>query len=236
LEKLLEIFERTFGLVLEPLSAGSLSLRLLEPQGKRRDYEDLRPTRFVLGPQGESQHPEYPWVAKGPEPKDFVGNEFLLWLIHEADARTSIVATADAGDITVMIDKTLDLDCAYGETGKDSLRATAPSRMPEAKDALRSGKVPRKAGIVLDIHNQQYSFTFNSELFGFGGMKLPDIEDADTPRTVFEERIGLLRDFCKAFDALLETFLKVRTTSSWESQAQGIRKWIMQSQKAIAAA
>src|SRR5205807_124957 len=62
MEKLLEIFERTFGLELAPLSAGSLGLRLLESSSKRRDYEDLRPTRFVSGADGESQYPEYPWV------------------------------------------------------------------------------------------------------------------------------------------------------------------------------
>ena len=70
LEKLMELFERTFGLSLLPLSAGSLALKQLEPKGRRRDYEDLKPTRFVYGPEGESQYPEYPWVAKGPEPKD----------------------------------------------------------------------------------------------------------------------------------------------------------------------
>src|SRR5690606_172719 len=36
LEKLHEIFERTFGLSLLPLSAGSTALRLLEPRGRRR--------------------------------------------------------------------------------------------------------------------------------------------------------------------------------------------------------
>ncbi|HSV16551.1 MAG TPA: hypothetical protein VLI90_19970, partial [Tepidisphaeraceae bacterium] len=86
-EMLAELFERTFGLSLIPLSAGSIALRLLEPRGRRRDYEDFRPTRFVYGPEGESQYPEYPWVMKGPEPKDFLGNEFLLWLWHEADHR-----------------------------------------------------------------------------------------------------------------------------------------------------
>ena len=46
-EMLAEIFERTFDLSLQPLSAGSTALRLLEPRGKRRDYEDFKPTRFV---------------------------------------------------------------------------------------------------------------------------------------------------------------------------------------------
>ncbi len=72
-EKLMELFERTFGLELQPLSAGSIALKMLESRGHRRDYEDSRPTRFVLGPEGESQYPEYPWTAKGPQPKDFLG-------------------------------------------------------------------------------------------------------------------------------------------------------------------
>src|SRR5205085_130398 len=63
-EKLAEMFERTFELKLVPITAGSLALRLLEPRGRRRDYEDFRPTRFVNGPEGEGQLPDYPWTAK----------------------------------------------------------------------------------------------------------------------------------------------------------------------------
>jgi hypothetical protein len=63
-EKLAEIFERTFNLQLLPISSGSLGLRLLEPRGRRRDYEDLKPTRFAYGPGGENEYPDYPWVAQ----------------------------------------------------------------------------------------------------------------------------------------------------------------------------
>jgi hypothetical protein len=235
MEKLMEIFERTFGLELAPLSAGSLALRLLEDSSKRRDYEDLRPTRFVSGPDGEGQYPDYPWVAKGPEPKDFLGNEFLVWLWHEADARTSIVGTESAGDVTIFLDRALDLDCAYGQTGKDTIRGDGPSRSPEARDALRVGKAPRKAGLILHASSQQFDLTLNAETLGVGSAKLPDVEEADTPRTLFEERIGLLRDLAKTLDALFATFLRVRASSSWEGQTGVIRRWIMQSAKPIAA-
>src|SRR4051794_25197799 len=50
LEQLMELFERTFGLTLHPLSAGSIAMKMLEPKGRRRDYEDMKPTRFVYGP------------------------------------------------------------------------------------------------------------------------------------------------------------------------------------------
>jgi hypothetical protein len=233
-EKVSEIFERTFRLKLEPLTAGSLGMRALEDHKRRRDYEDLRPTRFVTGPEGESQYPDYPWTAKGPEPKDFLGNEFLVWLWHEADARTSTIAT-ESGEVTIYIDRSLELDCAYGQTGKDALKGDGPSRMPEALDALRSGKVPRKAGLIADINRQQYAFTLSAESLALGGAKLPDIEEADSPRVLFEERIALLRDLCKGMDALYATFLKLRASSNWEGHVSQIRRWIKKTEKAVAA-
>jgi hypothetical protein len=233
LEKLMEIFERTFDLTLLPISAGSLSLRLLEPRGRRRDYEDLRPSRFTAGPEGEEQYPEYPWTTKGPEPKDFVGNEFLLWLWYEADHRNGIIKT-EAGDVTIFIDKSLDLDCAYGITGRDSLRSDGPTRMSEARAALRSGKVPRKCGMVLNSGGQ-YTFGFGAEQLSFASAILPEVEEAENPRVLFEERVSQLRDLCKTLDAIFDAFLKVRASASWESQVSNIRRWITTSGKPVAA-
>jgi hypothetical protein len=234
-EKLSELFERTFGLEIEPISAGSLASRLLQSLGKRRDYEDLRPTRFATLAGAESQAAEYPWVAKGAAAKDFLGNEFLLWLWHEADHRSGIVPADAAGEASVFIDRMLELDCSFGESGRDLLRGTGPTRMPEARDALRSGKVPRKAGIVLDASGMQFNFTLAAESFAISTAKLPDVPEADTPRVLFEERIALLREFSKTLDGLFTAFLKLRTTSNWESHANTIRRWIA-SAKNIAAA
>lgn len=235
-EKLAELFERTFGLELQPLSSGNLALQRLESSGRRRDYEDGRPTRFVPGPHSESDWPDYPWVAKGPQPKDFLGNEFLLWLWHEADHRSGTIHTESADDVTIYLDRLLDVDCAYGQSGRDLLRGDAPSRTLEARDALRSGKLPRKAGLVIDAFRQQYTLTLNAESLSLSGLKLPDVEEADTPRVLFEERIALLRDLGKTVDALFETFLKIRASSSWEGYVSAVRKWIIEPQKKVAAA
>ncbi len=235
-EMLAELFERTFGLNLLPLSAGALALRTLEPRGHRRDYEDLRPTRFVPGPEGEGQYPEYPWVAKGPEPKDFLGNEFLMWIWYEAERRDGEIKLEDGKDATIFIDRQLDMDCAYGQTGKDGLRGDGPGRMPEARDALRSGKVPRKAGMLLNANKLDFSLSLNPETFAVGTAKLPEVEDAETPRVQFEERIALLRDLSKTLDAMFNAFLKIRASSAWESQVASMRKWIAQPMRTVAAA
>ena len=193
------------------------------------------PRRFVAGPEGEGQYPEYPWVAKGPEPKDFIGNEFLLWLWHEADHRDGVIKIPDGKEVSIFIDRSLDLDCAYGQTGRDGLRGDGPGRMIEARDALRSGKVPRKAGLLLNVSKSDFSLSFNPENFGVGSAKLPEVEDAETPRVLFEERIALLRDLSKTLDGMFEAFLSLRASSAWEGQVSLLRRWIMQPVKVAAA-
>ncbi len=236
-EMLAELFMRSFELDLQPVSAGTTASRLLEAKGHRREFEDLRPTLFVPGPEGDGQHPEYPWVLKGAEPKDFLGNEFLMWLWHEADARDGSKVKVDhIRDLAFMIDRSIDLDCAYGQTGRDGLRGDAPGRMPEAKDAARSGKVPRKVGLLLNVDGSDFTLGLNGETLAVAAAKLPDVEKADTPRAVFEERIGLMRDLCRAIDGLFETFLKARASSKWEHDVATLRHWILQTPKIVAAA
>jgi hypothetical protein len=234
-EQLLEIFERTFGLSLQPLSAGSMAQRIAESKGRRRDYEDVSPTRFAVGPDGEGQPAEYPWVAKGPEAKDFLGNEFFVWLWHQAQSHSGVISLGSS-DASIFFDKSLDLDCVFGQTGRDGLRGDGVTQMPEALDALRSGKVPRKAGIILESSGAQYTLTLSAEALAAGSLKLPNVEEAENPRVLFEERISMLRDFTNVLENLYGAFLKVRFSSAWESQVTTIRQWIMQSRRAIATA
>jgi hypothetical protein len=96
--------------------------------------------------------------------------------------------------------------------------------------------VPRKAGIVLDDSAMQFNFNLNAETLAISGLKLPEVEEADTPRVLFEERVALLRTFCKTFDALFEAFLKVRVGGAWEGQTSTMRRWINRSgRRAVAA-
>ena len=83
----------------------------------------------------------------------------------------------------------------------------------------------RKAGLVLDMHGSQYSLMLGAEQLAFAGLKMPEIEEADSPRTLFEERITQIRDFCKSFDELYGAFLKARV-GGWDGVRQSIRKWM----------
>ena len=83
--------------------------------------------------------PDYPWVAKGPQAKDFLGNEFLTWLWHAAEHRGGAIAT-DAGEVTVMFDKLMDLDCASAKPAETRSAATAWPACPKCSMRSRAAK------------------------------------------------------------------------------------------------
>jgi hypothetical protein len=237
-DKLREIFARSFSVELEHLTAGSSACRLLDTAGRRRDYEDMQPTRFVRGPEGEGQQPEYPWVAKGVEPKEFLGNEFLLWLWlwHLADTLMgSIPVAGPLRKYDVFFDRTLELDCAYGQTGRDALRGDRPTKMPEAHDALKSGKLPRKAGLIISVAGEQFSLALSADGLSISSLKLPEVE-ADGERELFEGRLAHLRTIAAAVDALFAFFLADRADHAWETRVAGIRKWVVAAKCAKAVA
>lgn len=222
-EKLHEIFDRTFKLQLEAMSSGVLARDYAQHVGLVQDYEDLRPTRFVIHRGDEGLHPEYPWVAKLSDPKAFLGNEFLLWLWYRSKNGIDV----KGGQATVFFDRSLNLECAYGQTGKQALRGDAPNHLPEALIALTEGKVPRSATMTLDFNRQQYLFNLQAESLAFGSLRLPEIEDAESPRVLFEERINLLGEVTQGVNELFKTFLRVRLSPpQWELERGEIQRWI----------
>ena len=223
-ERLFELFDRTFGLSLIPMSAGELALRQLEKSGKRREYEDMRPTSFSRTDVAA----EYPWVAKGPQAKNFLGNELLAWLWYRSE-QPGVIET-EVGEVDIAIEKMLDLDCVFGETGRDVLRGDTPTLTPEARHALRTGKVPRKLTLMID-GPAIFNLTLNAESFGVSSLNVPDIEDADSPRVIFEERITHLRDFSRTLDGLLGAFLKQRTGDAWAPTVRSMREWVAKNVK-----
>ena len=206
------------------------------PTGESGTTKTFAPPVSFTVPTAKANTPTIPGSSKAPSLRTFSATSFCSGSGTKPTTGAGMIKTESAGELTLYIDRALDLDCAYGQTGRDALRGTGPSQMPEARDALRSGKLPRRAGFILDALGQQFSFNLNSEAMALGTAKLPEVEDAESPRVVFEERVTLLRDLGKSLDALFETFLKARASSAWEGQVNGIRKWIMEAMKKVAAA
>src|SRR4051812_8625038 len=128
LERLQPLFRETFDRTLEPITAGALAVSLgasgdsPEGHGALVDRINAAPRLVVVGNAAADAEPAgsaVAWSGSDPLSLDYLGNEFLLWLWHTIQNDGDTVTLADDSEATVMLAKTLTLDCPRGENGRD---------------------------------------------------------------------------------------------------------------------
>ncbi len=230
LERLQSLFRDTFDRTLEPLTSGSLADSLAtrgdRAKGNGGDGQtDSR--RLALLSENGGPETVFAWSDNSPSAMDYLGNEFMVWIWHTLQNDGDTIKLADGSDITVMLAKSLTLDCPRGETGRDHLTDDSPIRMPEAFRALQAGKLPRKAGMILVRQGAQYELTLQAETLAVSGAGLPKPEGK--PASQLEARIARLeslRHLSETLDLLFGTYLNRRTSSNWNDELGRIRQWL----------
>lgn len=156
----------------------------------------------------------------------FVGSEFLLWLWFVSEACEGTLEVDDAGgDIELWLDAQLLLQAPGDATERTLLRGMAPSTTPEARQALRQGKLPTRAHINLNRGSQSFSFVFDGPTMALSNLKVPQqVQDGDE---VLADRIGLIEELDLIVGALYREFLTLRLTSLWKDELVPIlKKWV----------
>jgi hypothetical protein len=229
-ERLHTLFQQTFGLGFEPLTAGRQAFRLAELRQQTRGVDDAAPSAFVPGVTPG----EMAW-APDEASRDFLGNEFLLWLWYTLDGEGDTIALADRSEVAVMLARTLTLECPRAQTGKETILSDGPTRLPEARRAIQAGKLPRQVGLILARHDNQYDFTLRAETLAVSGAKLPAPEGNDE-RGRREERVALLRSFLETLDLLYDAFGRVRLSEGWPKELARVQKWLQREERGRLAA
>ena len=229
-DRLLLLFEQTFGCGFEPLGAGRQMFRLAELRQQTRGVDDAGPAPFVPGVTPS----EVAWLPDEAN-RDFLGNEYLLWLWFMLDEDKDTIALNDGSKAAVMLAKTLVLECPRGQTGRETIVSDAPTRLPEARRAIQSGKLPRKAGMILVRHDHQYELTLHGETLAVSGARLPAPDAADE-RARLEERMTQLRHLMETLDLLYDVFSKHRASDDWAKELARMQKWLARSDRPRASA
>lgn len=243
---LAELFSATFDARLSRLTSGSMTSEILQRTGRTRDAEDLLPTAFTEPPEHAEEgmdaggRPVVPWARGGPEPLDFVGNEFLLWLWCEAargGAEIPLVAPSGVdGDaapggagqhVVVALERSMDLECAWAATGALGVRTDAPARSAEARTGLRVGKWPRKIGLLVSSAGEGWSLTLQGDRMHASQVRLAEpAEKPKSEREAIELRLASIRALDRTLVRLFEAFLDRRTGSAWSSERERLAAWI----------
>jgi hypothetical protein len=141
--------------------------------------------------------------------------------VHEG-----LVPTAE-GEVAIAIDKVLDLECAWGLSGRTSLRGDAPTRKAETARAVQLGKWPRKIGLTVSQFGRVWECALQGDRFEVSGLKLPKPEDKpQSLRAAIEERLDSFATFDTALMSMYRAFIEVRTSRAWDSCRSDMRNWI----------
>lgn len=221
IERFLSLFKEAFGRTLTRITAGTLAHDGAVERGQARAMEDLAPTGFA----GPEKKISVAWVADQYGSRDFLGNEFLLWLWWVLETQSQEVKLSDDSVVTCMLNKTLSLECPLNEFGKETISSEAPTKLPESKRAVLGGKLPRKTGLVIVRHDEQYELTIAAESLAVGGAALPKL-DSEPGRPMLEDRVDQIRHMSETLDLLFEAFCRRRLSSAWNDDQAAIRKWV----------
>lgn len=229
-DRLCNLFEQTFGLTLECVTAGRRAYQLAEVNSRTRLVDDSSPSAFVPGVTPQ----DVAWIADESS-RDFIGNEFLLWLWYHTDVESDTVKLGDDSEVTIMLARTLTLECPRGQTGHETISSEGPTRLPEARRAIQSGKLPRKTGLTLVRHNEQYELAIHAETLAVGGGKLPAMDESITEaRAKLDERANQIRSLIETLDLLYDAFCQKRFGKEWETELAGMQKWLKRDERRAA--
>jgi hypothetical protein len=230
IDQLVSLFETTFGYGLHCVTAGPRAYHLAELYSRTRLVDDSSPSTFVPGVTPS----DLAWIADDRS-RDFIGNEFLLWLWYYTDVVSDTLRLADGSEATVMLARTLTLECPRGQTGYETISHDGPTSLPEARRAIQSGKLPRKAGLTLVRHGHRYEFTLHAETLAVSAGKLPPPDESITdPRGRLEERATQLRDLIESLDLLYDAFGQKRFGPDWEGELAAMQKWLRREDRRVA--
>ena len=225
-DRLLTLFQHTFGIGFEVLTSGTLAFRLAESRGQSRGIDDAQPSAFVPGLSAS----DVAWTVDEAD-RDFLGNEFFLWLWYYLENENDTLTLSDGSEATLMLASSLVLECPRGQTGRESISHESPTRLPEARRAIQGGKLPRKTGLILVRNDSQYELTLHAESLAVSGAKLPAPEEGDD-RARLEDRVGQLRHLIETIDLVYDRFGNKRASQEWTQELGKMQKWLQREEKA----
>ncbi len=215
-----KLFSDTFGVALEPATPQVTALRLLSATRDARGLENLAAFHLVRPPDGSEATTDFP-----DRELSFLGRELLTWLWFRSDQGEGPLHMQHADEVTVMIDKLLRLKCDYGQTGVDTIMADGPAGLPEARAALRSGKQPNKAGLLIGSPIGELRLTLDGPRLTVSSLCLPENEDEKDARARLEQRFERVFDAVHLLDAVFELFLRERIGRDWERRLREMSAW-----------
>ena len=226
------LLEETLDCSATALTSGALAVRLADQLGLSNAAADAEPD--ALGPAptessaGTPDRPAPPWCDDG-HPMDFLGNAFLLWAWWRAERDGPEPETG-----AVILRRSIEFACPWDSTGSVVVRSDDPAARSEARTAMRCGKWPRRAGLILSREGEAWECSLQADRWEVSGLRLET--GAAVPasrREAVEMRIASVRSFDRLLTDLYGAFLRERLGQGWSGVRSNLSRWMRESEPRI---
>lgn len=155
----------------------------------------------------------------------FMGTEFLMWLWTRSDIFEGRFMIGERA-CEVWFDDKITLEAVMVETEQSVLKGASPTFTPEAREALRQGKLPTQARLRIIHDGKEFQFTLKGGELAMTGIKLPALMTRSDDEK-FYERMYLLELLEEILEDLYGEFLGLRlSTEVWPKMLTVIREWV----------
>jgi len=146
----------------------------------------------------------------------FAGREFLLWLWFESELFETNLAPTGAPQCAMWFETRMTLSF---ERDESVLKSAMPAASPEAKEALRQGKLPKEARLRMNAGEREFAWMLRGDTLALASVSIPaELKDkGDEVHEVFYERMRLLEELEAILEALWRDFLTLRLSEAWNT-------------------
>lgn len=145
----------------------------------------------------------------------FVGREFLLWLWFESELYETNLRAHGKEPLALWLESNLTL---VSEAEETRIKSAMPGATPEAKQALRQGKLPKSAKLRAVLNQNEFEWSFKADELAFSGLKVPGVlKSKDDAHEALYERMMLRAELEEQWVALYRDFLALRLHDAWET-------------------
>jgi hypothetical protein len=157
--------------------------------------------------------------------KAWLGRELLTWLLFRSEAAEPILSF-DGAAVSVLLCDRLVLRGIEGEIVETMVRGALAPYSPLVRRALDRGLLVHQARLQLQHGEMEFQVTLDAEHFDLKSAKLPE-RTAEEEDDRLRERLTLSEQLAGIVRALLEAFLKLRSSPKWAKvEVPAMKAWM----------
>jgi recombination associated protein RdgC len=156
----------------------------------------------------------------------FLGREFLTWLMYRSARDEGVLPIPGEAAIQVFFERALTLDGDNPAREMATIKVDDPTDSEEVMVSLRLGKKVSRARLIVQDQGQEYTLVLDGTSLSMRNMKLPETAAMD-PIENMAEKAGLCARIEDLVHSLFVSFMRIRLDEkAWNEEADGLRSWL----------